>query len=89
MLLYLEFGPGSGGVVLWVVFLFLARMAILFSMAEQFVLFYRGRYEKLFCAIILNLGQCLRKKCHLKIFLSLGLVAFLFSGAELLKNIFV
>ena len=62
MLLYLEFGPGSGGVV----FLFLARVAILFSMAEQFVQFYRGRYEKLFCAIILNLGQCLRKKCHLK-----------------------
>ena len=55
------------------IFLFLALVAILFSTEEQFVHFclegiYEGHFE-----IILNLGQWLRTRCHLKIFLFLVL----------------
>ena len=42
--------------------------------------FSRRHYEEYFCEIILNLGQWLRsrRRCHLKIFLFLTLVAILF-----------
>ena len=41
--------------------------------------FSRGYTEEQFCKIILNVDQWLRRKCHLKIFLSRPLVALLFS----------
>ena len=43
--------------------------------------FGRRRYKEHFCELILNLGQWLRKKCRLKIFLLLAPVAILFNGA--------
>ena len=35
-----------------------------------------------FCEIILNLGQCFRRRCHLKGFFSGALAVLLFGGAE-------
>ena len=44
--------------------------------------FGRRCYEEQFCEIILNLGQCFRRRCRFKDFLSGALAALLFIGAE-------
>ena len=42
----------------------------------------RGLPKKYFYEIILKLGLWSRRRCHLKVFLFLALVAILFSGTE-------
>ena len=56
----------------------------LFCSAERDHLYNYGRwyYEKQFCDIILNLGQCFSWRCRLKDFFSEALVADLLGGAK-------
>ena len=49
---------------------------------NHFSNFGKGYNEEEFCEIILNLGHRVRRKCHLKDFLSGALVALLCNGAE-------
>ena len=53
----------------------------MFGGAERFGKFVRGHYEH-FWKIILNLGQWLRRRCFVKIFLSVSMAPTLFGGAE-------
>ena len=59
-----------------------------FCLAEwnHFSNFDKGASEKHFCEIILKLGPWPRRRCHLKVFLSLALMAILFSGVELFRQ---
>ena len=57
---------------------------------NDFINFGRGSTKKDFCEIILKLGHCPRRRCHLNIFfLFLALAAILFSGAETMLAILV
>ena len=72
----------NGGNAFKKYFLSVALAALLFSGAEPLCNFGRAYYEKLFCEIILNLGQWFRRRCRLKDFLSGAMAALLFGGAE-------
>ena len=49
---------------------------------NNFSNFGRGSPKEHFCEIILKSGHWSRRRCHLKVFLFLALVAILFSGEE-------
>ena len=53
-----------------------------FSGAEPLGNFGKGAWEEHFCEIILKSGHWPGRRCHLKFFLFLALVAILFNGAE-------
>ena len=57
------------------VFFFFCSVAILFSGAEQLSNFDRGSPKEHFCEIILKSGYWPGRRCHLKVFLFLALVA--------------
>ena len=49
---------------------------------NDFSNFGKGSHKEHFFEIILKSGHWSRRRCHLKVFLFLALVAILFSGAE-------
>ena len=59
-----------------------------FCLAEQndFSNFGKGASEEHFCEIILKSGHWPGRRCHLKVFLFLALVAILFSRAKLFRQ---
>ena len=79
----LDHSPESWRIDPWLkIFIFLALETFCTVDLNGLPSFGRGHCEENFCNIILNLNQSFRRRCSLKIFLSIELEALLFGRAE-------